>query len=68
MSQTDTASHVFKVFLIDRERRVRQIYRSSFLHPSIVINDVKTPMMEDAEGSADAAIPPSARRAIRRGN
>ena len=45
---TGDRSHVLKVFLIDRERRVRQIYSSAFLHPSIVINDVKTLMMEDA--------------------
>ena len=39
---------MLKVFLIDRERRVRQIYSSAYLHPSIVINDVKTLMIEDA--------------------
>ena len=45
---TGDRSHMLKVFLIDRERRVRQIYSSDFLHPSIVINDVKTLMIEDA--------------------
>ena len=44
---TGNLAHVLKVFLIDRERRVRQIYSSSFLHPTIVINDVKTLMMEE---------------------
>jgi cytochrome c peroxidase len=62
---TGNLSHVMKVFLIDRERRVRQIYSSSFLHPSIVINDVKTLMMEDAEGGKEAAVAPRARPAIR---
>jgi hypothetical protein len=38
-----------KAFLIDRERRVRQIYSSDFLHPALVINDVKTLMMEDGK-------------------
>ncbi|HUG80610.1 MAG TPA: SCO family protein [Bryobacterales bacterium] len=45
---TGNRSHVLKVFLIDRERRVRQIYSSDSLHPSLVINDVKTLMMETA--------------------
>jgi cytochrome c peroxidase len=43
---TGNRSHMLKVFLIDRERRVRQIYGSDSLHPSVVINDVKTLMME----------------------
>jgi cytochrome c peroxidase len=47
---TGDRSHVLKVFLIDRERRVRQIYSSAFLHPALVINDVKTLMMDDAGG------------------
>jgi len=46
---TGDRSHVLKVFLIDRERRVRQIYSSDFLHPALVINDVKTLMMEAAK-------------------
>ncbi len=45
---TGDRSHMLKVFLIDRERRVRQIYSTAYLHPSIVINDVKTLMIEDA--------------------
>jgi len=43
---TGNRSHMLKVFLIDRERLVRQIYSSDFLHPALVINDVKTLMME----------------------
>ena len=46
---TGNRSHMLKVFLIDRERRVRQIYSSDFLHPALVINDVKTLMMEAAK-------------------
>jgi cytochrome oxidase Cu insertion factor (SCO1/SenC/PrrC family) len=46
---TGNLSHVLKVFLIDRKRRVRQIYSSDFLHPALVINDVKTLMMEDGK-------------------
>ncbi len=47
---TGDFSHVLKAFLIDREGRVRQIYSSSYLHPVIVINDVRTLLMEDAGG------------------
>jgi cytochrome c peroxidase len=45
---TGGRSHILKVFLIDRERRVRQIYSADSLHPALVINDVKTLMMETA--------------------
>jgi cytochrome oxidase Cu insertion factor (SCO1/SenC/PrrC family) len=45
---TGDFSHVLKVYLIDRERRVRNIYSTSFLHPATVLNDVKTLLMETA--------------------
>ena len=44
---TGNLSHVLKVFLIDRRRRVRNIYSTSFLHPAVAINDLKTLWMED---------------------
>jgi cytochrome c peroxidase len=46
---TGTISHLLKVFLIDRERRVRNIYGVSFLHPQILVNDIRTLLGEDAE-------------------
>src|SRR6185436_12626915 len=33
-------SHVLKVFLIDRDGIVREIYSSTFLHPRTVLNDI----------------------------
>ncbi len=39
-------SHVLKVFLIDPEGLVREIYSSTFLHPQTVLNDVETLLME----------------------
>jgi cytochrome oxidase Cu insertion factor (SCO1/SenC/PrrC family) len=39
-------SHVLKVFLIDPEGFVREIYTSTFLHPRTVLNDVETLRME----------------------
>lgn len=35
-----TISHVLRVYLIDTERRVRNIYSISFLHRDTVINDI----------------------------
>ena len=35
-------SHVLKVFLIDRDGIVREIYSSTFLHPRTVLNDIET--------------------------
>jgi cytochrome c peroxidase len=47
--ETGTLSHVLKVYLIDREREVRNVYSTSFLHPAIALNDLKTLVMEDRE-------------------
>ena len=48
---TDRYAHVLKVYLIDRQRQVRNIYRSSFLHPAIAINDLRTLLMEETATS-----------------
>jgi len=40
-------SHILRVFLIDKKRAVRNIYSLSFLHPDILVNDVKTLLMEE---------------------
>jgi cytochrome oxidase Cu insertion factor (SCO1/SenC/PrrC family) len=42
-----TYSHVLKVFLIDRQGAVREIYTSDYLLPAMVLNDIKTLLMED---------------------
>lgn len=41
-------SHVLKVYLIDPERRIRNIYSTSFLYPELIINDIKTLVLEKA--------------------
>jgi cytochrome c peroxidase len=38
--------HVLKVFLLDPERRVRNVYSAGFLHPELVLNDVRTLLLE----------------------
>jgi cytochrome oxidase Cu insertion factor (SCO1/SenC/PrrC family) len=35
-------SHVLKVFLIDQQSVVREIYSSTFLHPKTVLTDIET--------------------------
>lgn len=39
-------SHILRVYLIDDRATIRNIYSLSFLHPDILINDVKTLVME----------------------
>ena len=40
--QIGTLSHILRVYLIDQHRQVRNIYSVSFLHPDIIINDIRT--------------------------
>jgi cytochrome c peroxidase len=39
---TGTFSHVLRVYLIDTDKRIRNIYSVSFLHADTLINDIKT--------------------------
>jgi len=50
--QTDTFSHVLKVFLIDRKHRIRNIYSVSFLYPELVLADIRTLLLEEAAAQA----------------
>jgi cytochrome c peroxidase len=38
--------HVLKVFLVDDERRVRNVYSVGFLHAELVLNDVRTLLLD----------------------
>lgn len=42
-------SHILRVFLIDEQKQIRNIYSLSFLHPDILVNDVKTLFLESLE-------------------
>lgn len=44
---TRARTHMLKMFLIDREGRVREIYSSAFLHPEVILNDIRTLALED---------------------
>jgi protein SCO1/2 len=43
---TRTLHHMLKVFLIDREGVVREIYSLTFLQPDVIFNDIRTLSME----------------------
>jgi protein SCO1/2 len=43
-------SHMLKVYLIDAQGKVREIYSTSFLHPDILLNDIKTLLLERRGG------------------
>ena len=40
-------AHILRVFLIDAQRRIRNIYSTAFLHRDLVLNDMRTLLMED---------------------
>lgn len=42
-----TYSHVLKVFLVDRHGAVREIYTTEYLLPRMVLNDIKTLLIEE---------------------
>lgn len=43
-------SHLLKVFLIDQRKNIRNIYSVSYLHPDVLINDVRT-LIAETEGN-----------------
>ena len=43
--------HILRVFLIDREGRIRNIYSSGTLDPRLVLADVKTLLLEETKPS-----------------
>jgi protein SCO1 len=47
---TRTINHMLKLFLIDRNGVVREIYALDYLHPAMMINDIETLLMEERTG------------------
>lgn len=41
--------HILRVFLIDHQGRIRNIYSSATLDPRLVLADVKTLLLEEAK-------------------
>ena len=50
-----TISHVLRVVLIDRARRIRNVYSASFLHADTLRADVETLLLEERENARIAA-------------
>ena len=43
---TRVLNHMLKLFLIDRDGRVREIYTTAFLMPEVMFNDIETLLLE----------------------
>jgi len=39
-------SHILRIYLIDRQRRIRNIYTMSFLHADLLMNDIRTLLLD----------------------
>jgi cytochrome c peroxidase len=48
-----TISHLLRVYLIDTERRIRNIYSVSYLHADTIESDVRTLLLEQAGSNGD---------------
>jgi len=46
---TGPVYHPLRVFLIDRDRRIRNIYSSGTLDPRLMLADVKTLLLEETQ-------------------
>jgi cytochrome c peroxidase len=44
---TGKINHILRVFLIDKNKQIRNIYTNSFLHKDIVLSDIKTLLLEE---------------------
>jgi cytochrome oxidase Cu insertion factor (SCO1/SenC/PrrC family) len=45
-SWTGLYRHVLKVFLVDTRHRVRNVYSTGFLHPQLILNDIRTVLLD----------------------
>jgi len=54
---TRARAHMLKVFLLDRQGQVREIYSAAFLHPEVILNDLRTLVLESARKSQAKARP-----------
>jgi len=60
-SATGPYNHLLRVYLIDGQKRVRNIYSYGLLDPRLVMTDVRTLLKEAAQPKAGTAIPPEDR-------
>ncbi len=59
---TRTINHMLKLFLIDRDGIVREIYALDYLHPEMMVNDIETLLIEERSARGRAANPVGAKR------
>jgi protein SCO1 len=52
---TRTLHHMLKMFLVDRDGFVREIYTLAYLQPDVILNDIRTLLMENPLGVAVTA-------------
>jgi cytochrome c peroxidase len=52
---TGSYSHTLRVYLIDKDKNFRNIYSVSFLHPDVLLSDVKTLLFERIQNEGKAA-------------
>jgi protein SCO1 len=56
-SSTGPLTHIFRAFLVDREGRIRNVYSLDFLDPKLVLNDVRTLLLDDESARAPHSAP-----------
>jgi cytochrome c peroxidase len=49
-----TFSHLLRVYLIDPDKRVRNMYSVSFLHPDLLVADIRTLLLEGGDAASPA--------------
>jgi protein SCO1 len=45
--------HLLKVFLLDRQGWVREIYTTAFLNPDVIIGDIQTLLLDESKNNLD---------------
>ncbi len=58
-NERDPIAHILRVFLVDGEKRVRNVYTVSYLHPDTLIADLETILLEADAGAPDATPSPA---------
>lgn len=56
-------SHILRVYLIDRDKQIRNIYSVSFMHPDTLVNDIRTLLRDDDKSHRDLVEIPANRPA-----
>ncbi len=51
---TGTFSHLLRVYLIDKNKIIRNIYSVDFLHPDTLISDIKTLLQENQQATQNS--------------